>query len=180
MKRILATLCGLLLSQSAAATDPDLAALFEHRLKRLHASAVVDLNEHYRGQPLLVINTASHCGFTPQFEGLEQLHQRYRARGLKVLGFPSNDFRQEAEDEAGIARVCRYNFGVTFDMFAPVAVRGRDAHPIFRELARQSGKAPRWNFYKYVLDRDGRVTAVFSSLTAPDDPALIRALEAVL
>ncbi|MBV0934676.1 glutathione peroxidase [Marinobacterium weihaiense] len=180
MKRLVSALCGLLISQSAVAVEPDTRALLDHQLKRLHNSEIVDLKARYSGQPMLVINTASHCGFTPQFEGLESLHQAYKDQGLKVVGFPSNDFMQEAKDEAKIARVCRYNFGVTFDMFSPISVRGGSAHPIFREIARQSGKAPRWNFYKYVIDRDGRVTAAFSSMTAPDNKELIAAIEQVL
>ncbi|GAA0794529.1 glutathione peroxidase [Marinobacterium sediminicola] len=180
MKPVLATIFGLLFCQQAAASEPDLNALLDHQLKRLHSSEVVNLKSQYAGQPMLVINTASRCGFTPQFEGLEALHQTYKEKGLRVVGFPSNDFMQEAKDEAKIAKVCRYNFGVTFDMFAPIPVRGSDAHPVFREIARQTGKAPRWNFYKYVINKEGQVTAVFSSMTSPDDRELIEAIEAVL
>lgn len=164
---------------SATEVEPDLNALFDHQIKRLHASEVVDLRHNFQGQPLLIVNTASHCGYTGQFEGLEALHQAYKARGLKVIGFPSNSFNQEAQDEADTARVCFYNFGVTFDMFAPIEVRGRNAHPVFKELARQS-RAPRWNFYKYLLDREGRVIASFASNVAPDAPELRQAIEALL
>lgn len=180
MKCLFSALCGLLISHSAVAAEPDAQALLGHQLKRLHSNEVIDLRERYRGQPMLVVNTASFCGFTGQFEGLEALHQRYKDKGLKVVGFPSNDFRQEAGDEAKTAEVCFINYGVSFDMFSPIHVRGDEAHPIFREIARQSGKAPRWNFYKYVIDREGRVTAAFSSMTAPDDRKLIQAIEAVL
>ncbi|WP_375056666.1 glutathione peroxidase [Zobellella sp. DQSA1] len=179
MKKLFSGLCSLLLCQTASAAQPDTGALFEHRLPRLHAGETVDMRQ-FAGQPLLVVNTASFCGFTGQFEGLEALYQRYKDRGLRVVGFPSHDFRQEADDQAKTAEVCYVNFGVTFDMVAPIKVRGDDAHPIFREIARQSGKAPRWNFYKYVIDREGRVTAVFSSLTKPDDKRLNTAIEAVL
>lgn len=179
MKSLLGGLCSLLLCQPLLAAEPDTAALFEHQLPRLHSSEMVDMRQ-FAGQPILVINTASFCGFTGQFEGLEALHQRYQSQGLKVIGFPSNDFRQEASDESKTAEVCFVNFGVTFDMVKPVKVRGDEAHPIFKEIARQSGKPPRWNFYKYVIDRNGKVTAVFSSMTKPDDKKLQDAIAAVL
>lgn len=179
MRRLFSGLCGLLLWPAATAAEPDTAALFEQQLPRLHSSETLDMRP-FAGHPMLVVNTASFCGFTGQFEGLEALHQQYKAQGLKVVGFPSNDFRQEASDEAEAAKVCFINFGVTFDMAQPIKVRGQDAHPIFKELARQSGKAPRWNFYKYVLNKEGQVTAVFSSLTKPDDPKLQAAIQAVL
>ncbi|GAA3718396.1 glutathione peroxidase [Oceanisphaera sediminis] len=179
MKPLLGSLCALLLCQPLLAAEPDTAALFEHQLPRLHSGEVVDMRQ-FAGQPILVINTASFCGFTGQFEGLEALHQRYREQGLKVIGFPSNDFRQEAKNEAEAAEVCYVNYGVTFDMVKPIKIRGDDAHPIFREIARQSGKPPRWNFYKYVIDRNGRVTAVFSSMTKPNDQKLQDAIAAVL
>ncbi|WP_018138033.1 MULTISPECIES: glutathione peroxidase [unclassified Thioalkalivibrio] len=163
----------------ASAAEPDRAALFEHELGRLHSSEVVNLQERFQGHPLLIVNTASHCGYTDQFGGLERLHQDYRDQGLKVVGFPSHDFNQEADDEAETARVCFQNFGVTFDMFKPIGVRGDGAHPIFRELARQAD-APRWNFYKYVVDRDGRVVAHFPSRVGPNSTDLRGAIESIL
>lgn len=180
MKPILYMLSGLLFSQSPVlSASPDTDALFQHQLKRLHASEVVDFRS-YQGHPLLVVNTASFCGFTGQFKGLEALHQEYSDKGLKVVGFPSDDFNQEASQEAKSAEVCFINYGVTFDMFTPVTVTGEKAHPFFREIARQSGTPPRWNFYKYVIDRDGRVTAAFSSVTKPGSDKLRKAIEAVL
>lgn len=154
-------------------------ALYEHQLQRLHSSEQVDMRQ-YAGQPLLVINTASFCGYTGQFEGLEALHREYAPRGLKVLGFPSNDFAQEASKEAKTAEVCFINYGVTFDMFSPIRVKGPDAHPIFAEINRQSGKPPRWNFHKYVIDSEGRVTAAFESQVRPESDQLRAAIEAVL
>ncbi len=162
---------------SADASTAD--TLLGHQLRRLHASEVVDLHQRYAGQPLLIVNTASHCGYTKQFKGLEALHQRFRERGLKVLGFSSNDFDQEADEEAKAAQVCFVNFGVSFDMYAPIHVRGDAAHPLFRELARQA-EAPRWNFHKYVLGRDGRVIASFPSRTEPDAAEVIAAIETAL
>lgn len=177
--RLITVLLVLAPLASASAADPDTNALFDHQLRRLHSPEVVNLREHLAGQPLLVVNTASHCGFTRQFGGLEEVFQRYRDAGLRVVGFPSNDFNQEAADEAVTAAVCFENFGVSFDMFAPISVRGQEAHPIFRELARQSAP-PRWNFYKYVVDRDGRVVAHFSSMVGPGSRELQRAIESVL
>lgn len=172
-------LISLLVPFSVLAADPAKTDLFDHELRRLHSSEVVDLRERFAGHPVLVVNTASHCGYTGQFEGLEALHQQYRDAGLKVVGFPSNDFRQEAGDEAETAAVCFENYGVSFDMFAPISVSGAEAHPIFRELARQS-EAPRWNFHKYVLDREGRVIATFPSRVAPNASELRAAIERVL
>lgn len=159
-------------AQAAPAASP----LLDHSFRRLHGAETLNLRERYAGQPLLIVNTASHCGYTGQFKELEALHQRYRAQGLKVLGFSSDDFNQEADNEAKAANVCFVNFGVTFDMFAPIHVRGGDAHPLFRELARQS-QAPRWNFYKYVVDGRGKVVASFESAVKPDAPEVVAALE---
>ncbi|WP_240407682.1 glutathione peroxidase [Halomonas sp. JS92-SW72] len=156
--------------------DPD--ALLDHDLRRLHSSEVVNLKERMGGSPLLLVNTASRCGFTGQFEGLEALHQRYAEHGLKVAGFSSNDFNQEI-DEEGAAEVCFINFGVTFDMFAPIPVRGPEAHPLFTELARQS-EAPGWNFTKYLVDESGRVVAHFPSRVRPESPAMREAIETLL
>ncbi|CAL96406.1 glutathione peroxidase [Azoarcus olearius] len=159
-------------TQAAAPASP----LLDHSFRRLHGAETLNLRERYAGQPLLIVNTASHCGYTGQFKELEAIHQRYRAQGLKVLGFSSDDFNQEADNEAKAANVCFVNFGVTFDMFAPIHVRGGDAHPLFRELARQS-QAPRWNFHKYVVDRQGKVVASFESAVKPDAPEVLAALE---
>lgn len=158
---------------------PSQAPLFDHQLRRLHSEETVDLAQRFGGQPVLVVNTASHCGFTGQFEGLEALHRQYKDKGLKLAGFSSDDFKQEAKDEAEAAEVCFVNFGVSFDMFAPIHVRGPNAHPLFREIARQS-EAPRWNFHKYLIDRNGKVVAAFPSRVAPDAPELRKAIEKVL
>ena len=164
---------------NSVVASPNLDALFAHEMRRLHSPEVVNLQERYAGQPLLIVNTASHCGFTGQFNGLEAVHQAYKDQGLKVLGFPSHDFRQESGSEEETARVCFENFGVSFDMFAPIPVRGNDAHPIFQELARQS-HAPRWNFYKYLVDREGRVVGAYSSMTSPESARFKQAVEALL
>jgi glutathione peroxidase len=130
----------------------------------------------YRGKVVMVVNTASECGFTPQFEGLERLWEQRRAEGLVVLGFPANDFAgQEPRSNQEIGKFCRANFGVSFPMFAKIKVTGADAHPLFRALG-----APDWNFNKYVLDRRGRLVERFGSGTEPDSPELRARLDSLL
>jgi glutathione peroxidase len=131
----------------------------------------------YAGKVLLVVNTASYCSFTPQYEGLEALYAKYKDRGLVVLGFPSNDFQQETDDNKKIADFCQNTYGVKFPMFGKTAVRGKDANPFYRELARTTGRAPMWNFHKYLVARDGHVVANYTSLTGPQDAALLKQIE---
>ena len=174
---LLACTLALAAAAPAAAASPDACpALLRHTFPRLQDEKPQPLCQ-YAGRVLLVVNTASFCGFTPQYEGLEKLHARYRDRGLVVLGFPSNDFAQETGSNKEIADFCENTFGVKFPMFGKSAVRGSDANPLFRELAAQTGRAPLWNFHKYLIGRDGKVVAQYGSLTPPDDPALLRALE---
>lgn len=154
-------------------------AFLDHEQRKLHSSETVNLCDLAAGKPLLVVNTASRCGFTGQFEGLEALHKRYADDGLVVVGFASDDFRQEADSEEEAATVCFKNFGVTFTMIAPGAVTGGDANPVFREINEQS-QPPRWNFTKYVIDREGQVVQSFPSRVRPDDRELIRTVESVL
>jgi glutathione peroxidase len=148
-------------------------------VQKLRSKESIDLCQQFAGKPLVVVNTASFCGFAPQFKGLEALYQRYKGQGLEVLGVPSNDFKQESKDGEETAKVCYVNYGVTFTMTEPQKVKGDDAVHLFKVLAQQSS-APKWNFYKYVVDRQGKVIASFSSLTKPDDPALIEAVEKAL
>jgi glutathione peroxidase len=134
----------------------------------------------FAGQVILVVNTASRCGYTRQYEGLEKLHQRYRERGFTVLGFPSNEFgRQEPEDNARIAEFCFNTYGVRFPMFGKSVVSGPGANPLFATLAREAG-APQWNFHKYLIGRDGRVIGGYGSAIDPLDRTLLRAIEAAL
>ena len=134
----------------------------------------------YKGKVVLVVNTASQCGSTPQYAGLEGLWRHYRDRGLVVLGFPSNDFgAQEPGGEAEIKEFCTTKFHVSFPMFSKVEVTGDAPSPVFRFLAADHG-APKWNFYKYLIDRDGRVVAAFSNAVKPEDPKLRAAVEAAL
>lgn len=168
-----------LLAFGATARAADCPAYLDHEFTRLHSTQKVNLCDEFAGKPLLIVNTASHCGFTPQFKGLEALHQQYRDRGLVVIGFPSDDFDQEAADQAKTAEICFVNFGVKFTMLAPSAVTGADANPVFTELARQA-KAPSWNFNKYLVAPDGRVVRHFGSKVAPESQELQQAVESLL
>ncbi len=148
-------------------------------VRKLRSDETINLCEAFSGKPMLVVNTASHCGFTPQFKGLEALHKKYEDKGLVVLGFPSDSFGQEADNEEKTAQVCYLDYGVTFTMFSPVTVKGSKAHPLFKELAKQT-KAPTWNFNKYVLDSEGHVVEHFSNFIAPDSEELRAAIDSVL
>ncbi len=135
----------------------------------------------YAGKVLLVVNTASFCGFTPQYEGLEALHAKYAARGLVVLGFPTNDFGQQEPGSAKqIAELCFNTYGVKFPMFSKTTVKGTLANPLFVSLAQATGKAPGWNFHKYLVDRQGRAVGSFDSNVTPTSPALVARIEAAL
>lgn len=137
----------------------------------------------FSGKAVLLANTASGCGFTPQYAGLQQLAATYRQRGLVVVGVPSNDFGgQEPLDEAGIGAFCTTRFGVDFPVAAKTATRGADAHPFFRWIRQRQGffAGPHWNFYKYLIAPDGRLVDWFSPLTKPGSPRLVRAIETVL
>jgi glutathione peroxidase len=135
----------------------------------------------YAGKVVLVVNTASECGYTPQYEGLEALYRKYRERGLVVLGFPSNDFGgQEPGSNREIAAFCVNQYAVDFPMFAKTSVRGAQANPLFAELARATGAAPRWNFHKYLVARDGKRVQSFDTRVAPGDAKLVGAIEQLL
>jgi len=165
-----------LATSTTAASCPD---YLNQELRKLHSKEVVNLCEVSAGKPILIVNTASHCGYTPQFEELEQVYEKYRERGLQVVGFASDDFRQEGKDEEKAAKVCYVNYGVTFIMIAPSHVRGADANPVFRELAKET-QAPSWNFNKYLVDSSGKVVEHFSSNTNPDSQQLQQAIERLL
>lgn len=147
----------------------------------LTGQAPVRLCDVMQGKVVLVVNTASKCGYTYQYEGLEKLYDRYRDRGLVVAGFPSNDFAgQEPGTEAQISKFCRLTYGVQFPMFEKISVKGTSADPFYKYLARETGKTPRWNFHKYLLDRNGRVVASFPSNVEPDDRRLVAMIEDLL
>ena len=155
-------------------------ALLQHSFPRLQDDKPQSLCQ-YKGKVLLVVNTASFCGFTPQYEGLEALHAKYADKGLVVLGFPSNDFgEQEPGDAKQIADFCFNTYGVKFPMFAKTVVRGRDANPLFASLAQATGKPPAWNFYKYLIDRQGRPVAGYNSVVSPTGSTLVSSIEKAL
>jgi glutathione peroxidase len=157
----------------------DCAPMFKHSMRRLHSQDTVDLCQLTRNKPVLLVNTASHCGYTKQFAGLETLHQQYQDQGLVVLGFASNDFYQAAKDEAEAAKVCFVNFGVNFVMLAPSSVKGDAANPVFQQVNTQA-KAPGWNFTKYLIDANGDVVERFSSHVTPGSQALNHAIQKTL
>jgi glutathione peroxidase len=161
---------------SAAQSCP---VFLDQEYRKLHSSESVNLCTLGAGKPLLIVNTASHCGFTPQFKGLEEAYQKYKARGLVVVGFSSDDFNQEAKDEAEAATMCFINYGVKFTMLAPQHVKGPEANAVFRELARQT-REPSWNFNKYLVTADGKVAQYFDSGVAPDSQQFIEAVEKLL
>jgi len=137
----------------------------------------------FKGKPVLVVNTASECGYTPQYAGLEELWRKYRARGLVVLGVPSNDFgAQEPGGESAIQSFCRTNYGVDFPLTAKQTVIGGGAHPFYRWVAQEFGEAaaPKWNFHKYLIAADGSLAALWPSSVAPLDAQITGAIEEAL
>ena len=154
-------------------------ALLNHSFPRLQDDKPQSLCQ-FSGKVLLVVNTASFCGYTPQYQGLEALHSKYASKGLVVLGFPSNDFNQESHDKAKIADVCFNTYGVKFPMFGTSAVRGKTANPLYAQLIQVTGKSPQWNFNKYLVGRDGKAVTHIGSATAPDSKELVAAIEKAL
>lgn len=153
--------------------------LYTHEVQLLDGGTL-DLAS-LRGRPTLIVNTASKCGYTPQFAGLQELYDRYAGEGLQILGCPSPDFLgQEHDDPDAIGATCRRNYGVTFPMAQSMSVRA-DPHPLWDDLARQPGsKPPVWNFSKYLVDADGRLVARWATKVTPDDPEIIGAIERAL
>lgn len=147
--------------------------------RSLRSEAMSNLCELSQGKVTLVVNTASQCGYTGQFEGLEMLYQEYKDQGFTIIGFPSDSFRQEHADEEAVAEVCFANFGVTFPMMSISAVTGRRANPVFTQLAREQGP-PAWNFHKYLVGRNGEVITSFPSAVAPMDERLTSQIKQAL
>lgn len=169
---------GLAMSANAAAKcGPAL----DFEVRRLAGDETLRLCDAYQGKVVLMVNTASKCGFTGQYEGLEALYDKYRDRGLVVLGFPSNDFgSQEPGSEEQIQQFCRLTYSVEFPMFAKTQVKKGTADPLYQYLAAQTGVYPKWNFYKYLIDREGNVVDYFSSITSPESSKLVSAVEKLL
>jgi glutathione peroxidase len=176
MKRIVAGTALLLASAFACAACPP---LLDVKLPTLTEDAASLCR--FEGKVLLVVNTASECGYTPQYEGLEKLYRRYKDRGLVVMGFPSNDFGgQEPGSNKEIARFCELNYGVTFPMFSKTSVAKGAVNPFYEQLARASNSRPRWNFHKYLVDRKGEKVLAFDTKVEPNDPRLLKDLERLL
>ena len=154
-------------------------AVLKHTFNHLQDEAPQDLCQ-YSGKVVLVVNTASYCGFTKQYEGLEKLYAKYAPRGLVVLGFPSNDFKQEDADAKKIADLCYNTYGVKFPMFTSTVVSGDKANALYSELIKATGNQPKWNFNKYLIDRNGKVIDYFPSKVTPEDPTLVGKIEQAL
>jgi glutathione peroxidase len=181
MRRLAAVSFVFFLLLAAAGALASQSLLLDRSYRPLAGKTPVLLAKTYGGDVLLVVNTASKCGYTPQFEALEALHRKYAGRGFAVLGFPSGDFKsQEYDDEKQIKEFCTLTYGVKFPMFEKVHVVGAQATPLYRDLAAAAGEAPEWNFHKYLLGRDGRLIASWSSKTTPDDAAIVEAIERAL
>lgn len=176
---VLALACTAPALSQPAANAPACPALLDHKVPRLQDEKPQHLCQ-YAGKVLLVVNTASYCGFTSQYEGLEKLNAKYAAQGLVVMGFPSNDFKQEDADSKKIADLCFNTYGVKFPMFTTTPVRGKDAHPLFAQLAKATGEKPSWNFNKYLVGRDGKPIAHYGSMTGPGSGTLTAAIEKAL
>jgi glutathione peroxidase len=135
----------------------------------------------YEGKVLLIVNVASECGLTPQYGGLEKLHERYAARGLRVLGFPANEFgAQEPGTETQIKDFCRTHYGVSFDMFAKVKVKGDGIHPLFQWLTSETGGDIKWNFGKFLVGKKGEILARFEPKAEPESAEVVQAIEKAL
>lgn len=167
--------------QAALADMPaDCPALLRYRFNRLQTGEPQSLCQ-FQGKVLVIVNTASYCGYTGQYEGLEALYRKYKGRGLVVVGFPSNDFGgQEPGTNQEIAQFCRLTYGVQFPMFEKSSVTKVSANPLFASLSATTGVAPQWNFYKYIVDRNGQAVAGYGSRTTPDDREFVRVIERLL
>ena len=175
------TLAGLIILMATTTALSSGSSLLDQDFRRLASNDVVNLAETYGGKVVLVVNTASKCGNTPQYEGLEKLYDEYGDQGLVVLGFPSNDFfGQEPGTEEEIQEFCRLTYGVKFPMFEKVTVKEGSAHPFFDSLAAAAGTYPTWNFHKYLIGRDGQLVAEFSPRTKPYDDKLVASIETAL
>ena len=167
-------------AQAAVKSDAACPALLSQQFKRLQDDAPQNLCQ-YAGKVVLVVNTASYCGFTKQYEGLEALYGKYGSKGLVVLGFPSNDFgKQEPGSAKEIADFCYNTYGVKFPMFTSTVVTGSGANPLYAQLIKATGNEPKWNFNKYLIDRHGHVVEYFPSKVTPEDPALVGKIESAL
>jgi len=175
------TLIGVTILMAVSTLTANEGELLDQDFRRLAADEVVNLADTYEGKVVLVVNTASKCGNTPQYEGLEKLYEEYGDDGLVVLGFPSNDFMgQEPGTEEQIEEFCRLTYSVKFPMFEKVTVKEGEAHPFFDQLAAAAGTYPTWNFHKYLIGRDGQLISEFSPRTQPYSDDLIAAISTAI
>ncbi|OQQ02836.1 glutathione peroxidase [Vibrio campbellii] len=170
-------LTAILLFASSLAFASSCPDILQGKQRLLNSTEEIALCDAFRGKTLLVVNTASQCGFTPQFEQLEQLHQTYKDQNFAVVGFPSNDFRQDRGSEEKTAKICYLDYGVTFPMMARTSVLGENTNPVFAEITNQAGVTPKWNFYKFLINKDGKVVATFPSSTSPTSTTLTNMIE---
>jgi glutathione peroxidase len=176
---IVAALAALAAATRSDAMESNCPAILDQKFSNLMDEPVSLCR--FSGKVVLIVNTASECGYTPQYDGLEKLYRRYRDKGFVVLGFPANDFgAQEPGSNQEIAQFCQVNYGITFPVFAKTSVVGTKANPLFRELAAQTGKSPRWNFHKYLLDKTGQPIAAFESAVEPEDRKITSQIEKLL
>ena len=177
-KKILICVLGVVIMQSAQANCPE---LLDYKMQRLASDKQDHLCELYKNRVVLVVNTASKCGFAKQFEGLETLFKTYKNEGLSVIGFPSEDFRQEFKNEEQTLDFCRLTYSIEFPMYASLSVRKGKAHPFFKGLATAAGgNYPRWNFYKYIIGRDGSLVDYYNSFANPTSAKIIDSIETSL
>lgn len=164
---------------NSSQANKDCHELLNFSASKLRSTENINFCERFASKALLVVNTASQCGFTPQFKGLEKLHKAYGDK-LAIVGFPSNDFRQEHTDTKKVADVCYINYGVTFTMLEPSSVKGENANKVFKSLGERTGKQPDRNFNKYLISADGKTTKHFSSAVKPMGAELRGEIDAVL
>ena len=177
--KIIAASCALALAATAIFAAPETTMSFYDLKAKTLDGQPKDLSA-YKGTVLLVVNTASQCGYTPQYAGLEKLYEKYKGQGVVVLGFPSNDFGgQEPGTAAEIKTFCEKKFNVQFPMFEKVKTKGEGQSPVYAFLSAQH-PAPKWNFHKYVIGKDGQVRADFPSKVTPESPEVVAAIEAAL
>ena len=173
----------LMINPSGASANPTntaCASVLSHTFLRLQDEVPQNLCQ-YQGKVIMVVNTASFCGFTSQYEGLEKIYARYKDKGFVILGFPSNDFgQQEPGSNKEIAEFCKNTYDVKFPMFAKSSVSGKDANPLFKMLISKTGTTPKWNFYKYLIDRNGNIIESYNSLTKPDSKSMTSEIEKLL
>ena len=173
-------LCALLSGLQFASAASSCSPLLSHTFPRLQDEVPQNLCQ-YQGKVILVVNTASFCGFTSQYEGLEKIYAKYKGQGFVVLGFPSNDFgQQEPGSNKDIAEFCKNTYDVKFPMFSKSVVSGSNPNPLFKMLIAKTGTTPKWNFYKYLIDRNGYVIDSYGSMTKPTSSSITNQIEKLL